>query len=111
MNQSEEKIFVPKFPSVRIVDIIQALKCSYQIVGIRPGEKLYEILISEDESLHTLIFDQYYIVFPEFEKRLFVNHLDRGSLIQDRWVYRSDLNSKWLDVEKLNILLKDFYHE
>ena len=105
------EIFVPKIPSVRIVDIIQALKCSYQIVGIRPGEKLYEILISEDESLHTLIFDQYYIVFPEFEKKLFVNHLDRGSLVPDRWIYRSDSNSEWLNIEKLNILLKDFYHE
>ena len=105
------EIFIPKIPSVRIIDIIQALKCSYKIVGIRPGEKIYEILISEDESRHTLIFDGYYIIFPEFEQRLFVNHLDRGSLIQDRWIYRSDLNSEWLNVEKLNILLKDFYRE
>src|SRR3990167_5594509 len=62
------ELFVPKIPSMNIMDLAKAIapECKYDIVGIRPGEKLHEVMILEDDSRHTLEFDGYYVVEPEF---------------------------------------------
>jgi len=98
------EIFVPKIPSMNIMDLAKALAedCQFEIVGIRPGEKLHEILVPEDDARRTLQFGSHFIIQPELpfwsiEK---TNH-DGGVLCKDGFKYSSDTNSDWLTVEKL----------
>lgn len=61
------EIFVPKIPSMNIMDLAKAIapNCKYEIVGIRPGEKLHEAMIMEDDARHTLEYEDYYTIYPE----------------------------------------------
>jgi len=60
------EVFVPKLPATRIVDVAEAVApgCRHEIVGIRPGEKLHETLISSEESRNTREFDDYFVIYP-----------------------------------------------
>ncbi|HWI47284.1 MAG TPA: UDP-N-acetylglucosamine 4,6-dehydratase (inverting), partial [Rummeliibacillus sp.] len=62
------ELFVPKIPSMNIMDLAKAIgpDCEVKIVGIRPGEKLHEAMITEDDARHTIEFDDYYVIQPEF---------------------------------------------
>jgi UDP-N-acetylglucosamine 4,6-dehydratase/5-epimerase len=62
------EIFIPKIPSMKIIDLAKAIapECEIEIVGIRPGEKLHEAMITEDDARHTVEFDTYYVIQPEF---------------------------------------------
>lgn len=98
------EIFVPKIPSMRLVDLARAIApdCKFEYSGIRPGEKLHETLIPKDESPWCLEFDDFYVIQPsqlwwEGESLL----KQGGSLVQEGFRYRSDLNSQWLTGEEL----------
>jgi UDP-N-acetylglucosamine 4,6-dehydratase len=96
------EIFVPKIPSMRMIDLAKAIapEAKIEIVGIRPGEKLHEIMITEDEARHTKEFFDYFAIEPEFpfwDKR---NHVD-GKSLPDGYRYSSDINDKWLTNEEL----------
>lgn len=62
------EIFVPKIPSMKVMDLAKAIApdCDIEIVGIRPGEKLHEAMIMEDDARHTVEFDDHYVIQPEF---------------------------------------------
>ena len=62
------EIFVPKLPSMKVVDLARVIapECRMEIVGIRPGEKLHEVMIPEDDSYHTVEYDTYYAILPTF---------------------------------------------
>ncbi|HPZ63397.1 MAG TPA: UDP-N-acetylglucosamine 4,6-dehydratase (inverting), partial [Halanaerobiales bacterium] len=72
------EIFVPKIPSMKITDLAEAIapECELEIVGIRPGEKLHESLITGSDARHTLEFENYYIIQPEFSWWKLGNHKD-----------------------------------
>lgn len=91
MNGAE--IFVPMLPSVRLIDIANAISDKITIVGIRPGEKLHETLISEDEARTTVAGRWYYIISP-------TTHSD-----QIIGAYTSDKNDKWLTPEQVKELI------
>ena len=93
MNGGE--IFVPKIPSMRIVDLAEALDCTYRVVGIRPGEKLHESLISEDEARNTVDMETHYCVLSS------IGWGTSGNPCGDGFSYRSDNNTEWLGVEDL----------
>lgn len=102
------EIFVPKIPSMKVTDLAAAIspESEIEIVGIRPGEKLHEAMIMEDDSRHTREYDTYYVIQPEFpwwgdEKA------DTGKLLEDGFKYTSDLNDDWLSVEALRNLVED----
>jgi len=102
------EIFVPKIPSMKVVDLAKAIgpDCEIEIVGIRPGEKLHEAMIMEDDARHTVEFDDYYIIQPEFpwwSKK----YADDGKELPDGFVYTSDNNVEWLTVEQLRKLAED----
>ncbi|MCS7262318.1 MAG: UDP-N-acetylglucosamine 4,6-dehydratase (inverting) [Aquificaceae bacterium] len=107
------EVFVPKIPSVRIVDIARALcpKCSLKIVGIRPGEKLHETLISEEESrnLYLVKHDgrEYFVLLPQFqfEARAPKKWLSYPR-VPEGFFYRSDANDWWLEGEELKEFLR-----
>lgn len=101
------EIFVPKIPSMKVTDLAKAIapECELEIVGIRPGEKLHESLITASDARHTLEFDNYYIIQPEFSWWRLGNHKD-GKPIEEDFEYTSDKNEEWLTVEEMREMLK-----
>jgi len=103
------EIFVPKIPSMNITDLAQAVapNCRTEIVGIRPGEKLHETMISEDDARHTLEYDDYFAVLPDPQTLMFHRRADPegGRPCADAFRYASDTNSEWLSVQRLREML------
>lgn len=96
------EIFIPKIPSMRMMDLAEAIapEAEKEIVGIRPGEKLHEIMITEDESRHAKEFSDYFIIEPEFAFWDKEKHVD-GNSLPDGYRYSSEINDKWLTKEEL----------
>ncbi|WP_197139780.1 UDP-N-acetylglucosamine 4,6-dehydratase (inverting) [Lysinibacillus sphaericus] len=102
------EIFVPKIPSMNIMDLAKAIApdCKYEIVGIRPGEKLHEGMITEDDARHTREFDEYYVIQPEFS--WWSNkYRNEGTTLPEGFVYTSNQNQDWLTIEQLRQLVED----
>ncbi|HMS61570.1 MAG TPA: UDP-N-acetylglucosamine 4,6-dehydratase (inverting) [Solirubrobacteraceae bacterium] len=95
------EIFVPKIPSMRVVDVAEALAptAERRIIGIRPGEKLHEILLTEDEARHTIETESGFVVLPEYASWGTVEQ--RGERPPTGFRYTSDGNTEWLSVEDL----------
>lgn len=105
------ELFVPRIPSMKIVDLAKAIapECKQEVVGIRPGEKIHETLISEDEARHTIQFKECYIVQPNarLQKDLLVNgKKGGGKRCPENFRYSSDTNNQWLTVKELRELVK-----
>ncbi|WP_188624400.1 UDP-N-acetylglucosamine 4,6-dehydratase (inverting) [Caldalkalibacillus thermarum] len=102
------EIFVPKIPSMRVIDLAKAIapECRIEYVGIRPGEKLHEVMITEDDARRTIEYDNYYVIQPEFPwwRKEYTNG---GRPLPDGFSYSSDKNDWWLSVEELKALLED----
>jgi UDP-N-acetylglucosamine 4,6-dehydratase len=102
------EIFVPKIPSMRLVEIAEAIApdCAVEYVGIRPGEKLHEVLGSEDEARHTLELDDMYVIQPAHPWWRRENWSNARPL-PDGFRYASDSNPRWLTPEELHELIGD----
>ncbi|OCS89627.1 UDP-N-acetylglucosamine 4,6-dehydratase (inverting) [Caryophanon latum] len=102
------EIFVPKIPSMNIMDLAKAIapECKTEIVGIRPGEKLHEAMIMEDDARHTLEYDTYYVISPELS---WWNPADgvQGNTLPEGFAYTSDNNTEWLTIEELKQLVEE----
>jgi len=102
------EIFVPKIPSMRLIDLAESIAsgCEVSTIGIRPGEKLHEVLISRDEARSTVEFDDMYIVQPEFP--WWGSHnWSGGKSLPEGFEYSSDNNSHWLSSEDIHQVIKD----
>lgn len=97
------ELFVPKLPSMRITDLARAIApdAAHDEVGIRPGEKLHEEMISESDSARTLEFDDYFVVTPVLAAWGGESPLPGGTPMTPGTAYRSDTNDRWLSVEQL----------
>jgi UDP-N-acetylglucosamine 4,6-dehydratase len=99
--------FVPKIPSMRVVDMAEALApdCELRIIGIRPGEKLHEVLLTEDESRHSVEVENRFVIVPEYASW----GLDpiEGGQLPEGFRYSSDSNAEWLDVDALRAMAAD----
>jgi len=104
------EIFIPKIPSMSIMDLAKQIApdCEYDIVGIRPGEKLHESLIAEDSAYRTLEFEDYYIILPYRHQYLGENRYEGGKLCPEGFQYRSDTNPDFLDAASIKKLLAPF---
>jgi UDP-N-acetylglucosamine 4,6-dehydratase len=103
------EIFVPKIPSMRIVDLANAIApgVPHEVVGVRPGEKLHEVMITEDDARMTLELDDRYVICPPTADWNRVHLLERGAKpVADGFRYSSDLNTEWLDGSSLNDMIK-----
>ena len=105
------EIFVPKIPSVRIVDLARAMAPDkpHKIVGIRPGEKLHEVMCPADDSHLTLEFADHYVIQPTIQttppKDFTENGLgERGKAVEQGFEFHSGRNSKFLSVEEIEAL-------
>ncbi len=102
------EIFVPKCPSTKIVDLADALApgCKIKYTGIRPGEKIHECLLTEDESRHAVEFAKNFIITPEHSWWCRGNHKS-GKKLPDGFRYTSDSNSHWLSGRELCAIIKE----
>jgi len=101
------EIFVPKLPSMRLVDMADVIApdAKKKFIGLRPGEKLHEVLIVEEESHHTWEFDDYFIVYPEFSFRR-ESKIQVGKALTENTRYASDNNTWWLTKEELREMIE-----
>jgi UDP-N-acetylglucosamine 4,6-dehydratase len=101
------ELFVPKLPSMNIMDLAKAIapECRLQPTGIRPGEKLHEVMIPKDEARNTLEFDTYYMTQPHFRfwSRRFKS--DDGRAVAEDFEYNSGTNTWWLTIDKLREMI------
>lgn len=109
------EIFVPKIPSIRILDLVESISGSreHKIVGIRPGEKLHEIMVPEEMAHHSLEFEDHYVITPAiifFDKNISYkqNKLgEKGQSVNEKFEYHSGTNPHFLTIEELKQLDKD----
>ncbi|MBB6671696.1 UDP-N-acetylglucosamine 4,6-dehydratase (inverting) [Cohnella nanjingensis] len=104
------EIFVPKIPSVKITDLarIIAPDCRMEFIGIRPGEKLHEAMITEDDARKTVEFDDYFIITPEFPGWLEGQEGYGGVPLHERFSYSSHTNTHWLTDEEIRQYLGEY---
>jgi UDP-N-acetylglucosamine 4,6-dehydratase len=107
-NARGGEIFVPKIPSYRITDVATAIgpDCEHPIVGIRPGEKVHEEMITASDSFNTVDIGKYYAILASSHLQLRSNYLERGARpVPEGFSYNSGENSDFLSVEQLRALI------
>ncbi len=94
------ELYVKKIPSVKITDIAQAIGPGLPIreIGIRPGEKLHEVMITSEDARHTVEYDRYYVILPEFDFRPRPSPVAPGRPVAVGFEYHSGTNRQWLSV-------------
>jgi UDP-N-acetylglucosamine 4,6-dehydratase len=104
------EVFVPKIPSMKIVDLAHAIApgANLEIVGIRPGEKLHEVLISEDESRSTVEMEDMYIVQPNPNAWFGHDWQSEGQALPAGFRFGSDNNPQWLSVNQIRDMVAPF---
>ena len=100
--------FISKIPSFKIVDLAQAMLpgCEMPEVGIREGEKLHEIMVTREDSLHTYEYEKHYIVYPHYNWWGDKDVLPGGKLVKPEFEYSSGTNTEWLTIADIQRLLK-----
>ena len=106
--------FISKIPSFKITDLAEAMLpgCTRKEVGIRPGEKLHEVMVTTEDSFTTYEYDKHYIIYPQMVWSTSRRPEPTGKKVEEGFYYSSGNNSEWLSVEDLKRLLKtDVIHE
>ena len=101
MNGGE--VFVPKIPSMKLSALAKAVapEAAIEVIGIRAGEKLHEVLISEDEARSTIELEDMFVVLPS-EPFWFVHEWEKHPFLEDGFRYASNTNSQWLSAEEIS---------
>jgi len=106
MNGGE--IFIPKIPSMTLMALAEAIApdAEKKVIGIRPGEKIHEILLTEDEARHSREFNDYYVIEPDppFWQ---INEAKRGKVLPEGFRYTSENNTVWLTKDKLMKIVEE----
>jgi UDP-N-acetylglucosamine 4,6-dehydratase len=97
------EIFVPKLPSMNIMDLAKAIgpDCTTKVVGLRPGEKLHEVMVPRDDAINTLEYETFYLIKPAFQffERRFYE--DGCKKVPDSFEYNSGTNTRWLTIDEM----------
>lgn len=110
------ELFVPKIPSYRILDVAKAIapECKINIVGVRPGEKIHEEMITETDSLNTIEFKDYFVILPSILSELWEvedfrknSNGSEGKFCEFGFKYNSGTNDEWLSVEQIKDLINN----
>ncbi len=105
------EIFIPKIPSYKIMDIAEAIgpKCDHKVVGIRPGEKIHEEMITSSDSFFTYDLDKYFAIIPQTPMWNVGDFEDtfKAKLVPRGFAYNSGTNSEWETVDSLRTLIKE----
>lgn len=105
------EIFIPKIPSYKILDVAKAVapECEIEVVGIRPGEKIHEEMITSSDSFYTYDLGKYFTILPSvpnFEIQEFIAHF-QANLVPNGFNYNSGDNTEWETIEGLRSLIKE----
>ena len=106
-NMCGGELFVPKIPSMNIMDLAQAIapECKTRIVGVRPGEKIHELMISSDDARQTLELDKFYVIQPQFNFWTRRSSWNEGRQVSDNFEYSSGTNPWRLSVAEMQEML------
>ena len=103
------ELFVPKIPSMKIMDLAKAIcpTCKTEIVGIRPGEKLHEVMVPQDDTRNTVEYEDYFLIKPPF--RYFDRRFsgDGCKPVPENFEYSSATNRQWLTIKELREMIKE----
>jgi UDP-N-acetylglucosamine 4,6-dehydratase len=107
------ELFVKKIPSMKIIDLAQAIAPGVKMfeVGIRPGEKIHEMMISQEDALHTHEFDGYYVIEPAIKFWDKVDLTAGGKLVASDFEYHSGNNKEWLTIEQMQNMISELCAE
>ncbi len=101
------ELFVPKIPSMNIMDLAKAIcpDCRTEIIGIRPGEKLHEVMVTKDDARYTVEFENYYVIKSAF--RFFDERFDGDKCkpVPEDFEYNSNTNTQWLGVDEIREMI------
>lgn len=105
------EIFIPKIPSYKITDVAEAIgpNCEHKVIGIRPGEKIHEEMITSSDSFFTYNLGKYYVIIPQtpiWNVDDFISNFN-AELVSDGFAYNSGTNTEWETVESLRALIKE----
>ena len=105
------EIFVPKIPSYRIMDVAEAIgpECEKKVIGLRPGEKIHEEMITSSDAFYTYDLGKYYTILPSqrvWNLEEFLHHF-KAKKVDDGFRYNSGENSEWVTVSEIRRLIKD----
>lgn len=104
------EVFVPKIPSTRVVDLAKAIapEAELEVIGIRPGEKLHEVLINEDEARTTVELEEMFVVQPTTAFWFGQEWQNTGNRLEDGFRYSSENNPQRLDIDQIQELIAPF---
>ena len=104
------EVFVPKIPSTRIIDLARVIapEAELDVIGIRPGEKLHEVLIHEDEARSTVELDDMFVVMPTAELWFGHEWQNMGNALPEGYRYTSETNQQWLSNEQIQEIIAPF---
>jgi len=104
------EVFVPKIPSTKVIDLARAIapEAEIEIIGIRPGEKLHEDLLSVDEARHTIELESMFVIQPAEASWFGYSWQNKGRALPEGFLYTSDSNADWLDVDGIKKYIAPF---
>lgn len=107
------ELFVKKIPSMRMPELAQAIAPGLKIkeVGIRPGEKIHEQMITKEDARSTLEFDNYYVILPQIYLENIIHKYPKGKLVSPDFEYHSGNNTQWLSIEDMRNLISELKPE
>ena len=110
LNAEGGELFVPKIPSYKITDVAEAIgpNCIKEIVGVRPGEKIHEEMITRSDSATTVHTGKYYAILPSDGKLLerYINKKENTKKVQEGFSYNSGENEDFLTPEEIRTLIR-----
>jgi FlaA1/EpsC-like NDP-sugar epimerase len=105
------ELFVPKIPSYKVTDLARAVgpECEHPVIGIRPGEKVHEEMITASDSFTTYDLGKYYAVLPQVPNWKLADYIKefKAVKVENGFNYSSGNNAEWLSVEQLRTLIKE----
>ncbi len=105
-RMSGGEVFVPKLPSMKVIDVADAVVpgAKHKFIGIRPGEKLHEIMITKDDAPNVIEFDDHFVIRPAFawwqQREADNGHFKAGRPVAEGFQYSSDINNQWLTADQ-----------
>ena len=110
INSIGGEIFVPKIPSYKIIELAKSIgpKCKLNYIGIRPGEKIHEEMISSSDSFNTIDIGKYYVILPKMDTQILKRYKKKYTVkkFKENTSYNSGTNSKFLNINQLRKLIK-----